>query len=95
MAERAPSRRYRAVPVCRLPTQLTRYRKDVRRDLRTRKDDDLWHGLADVISRHDVTVGVGKGHPGDPGNERADALARHRRGTTMVRFAPVISVGRA
>ena len=25
------------------------------------KDDDLWRGLADAISRHDVTVGVGEG----------------------------------
>jgi ribonuclease HI len=25
------------------------------------KDDDLWRGLAEVISRPDVTVGVGEG----------------------------------
>ena len=30
------------------------------------KDDDLWRGLADAISRHDVTVGWVKGHAGDP-----------------------------
>jgi ribonuclease HI len=50
-------------------------------------DDDLWRGLADAISRHDVTVGV-KGRAGDPGNERADALARHRRGRHHGPFRP-------
>ncbi len=53
------------------------------------KDDDLWRGLADAISRHDVTVGVGEG-------SRAPT---HWRGieeaATMVRSAPVISAGRA
>ena len=28
------------------------------------KDDDLWRGLADAISRHDVTVGWVKAHAG-------------------------------
>ena len=52
------------------------------------KDDDLWRGLADVISRHDVTVGWVKGHAGDPGNERAEALAWHRRGRHHGPFRP-------
>jgi ribonuclease HI len=52
------------------------------------KDDDLWRGLADAISGHDVTVGWVKGHAGDPGNERADALARHRRGRHHGPFRP-------
>ena len=60
------------------------------------KDDDLWRGLADAISRHDVTVGVGEGgHAGDP----ATSAPTHWRGigeaATMVRSAPVISAGRA
>ena len=59
------------------------------------KDDDLWRGLADAISRHDVTVGWVKGHAGDP----ATSAPTHRRGigeaVTMVRSAPVISAGRA
>ena len=59
------------------------------------KDDDLWRGLADAISRHDVTVGWVKGHAGDP----ATSAPTHWRGigeaATMVRSAPVISAGRA
>ena len=59
------------------------------------KDDDLWRGLADVISRHDVTVGVGEGSRWRSG-QRAPT---HGRGigeaATMVRSAPVISAGRA
>ena len=52
------------------------------------KDDDLWRGLADAISRHDVTVGVGEGgHAGDP----ATSAPTHWRGigeaATMVRSA--------
>jgi ribonuclease HI len=40
------------------------------------KNDDLWRRLADAMSRHEVTWLWVKGHAGDPGNERADALAR-------------------
>ena len=53
------------------------------------KDDDLWRGLADAISRHDVTVwGWVKGSRWRSGNERADALARHRRGCHHGPFRP-------
>jgi len=40
------------------------------------KNDDLWRRLVDAMSRHDITWEWVKGHAGDPGNERADALAR-------------------
>ena len=40
------------------------------------KNDDLWRRLVDAMSRHDVSWEWVKGHAGDPGNERADALAR-------------------
>jgi hypothetical protein len=60
------------------------------------KDDDLWRGLADAISRHDVTVGVGEGVTLAI---RATSAPTHWRGigeaATMVRSAPVISAGRA
>jgi ribonuclease HI len=40
------------------------------------KNDDLWRRLIEAMSPHDVTWEWVKGHAGDPGNERADALAR-------------------
>ena len=40
------------------------------------KNDDLWRRLIEAMSPHDVTWVWVKGHAGDPGNERADALAR-------------------
>ena len=40
------------------------------------KNDDLWRRLTAAMSRHEVTWTWVKGHAGDPGNERADALAR-------------------
>ena len=40
------------------------------------KNDDLWRRLIEAMSRHEVTWLWVKGHAGDPGNERADALAR-------------------
>ncbi len=40
------------------------------------KNVDLWQRLAAAIRRHDVTWSWVKGHSGDPGNERADELAR-------------------
>jgi ribonuclease HI len=40
------------------------------------KNDDLWRRLTAAISRHEVSWKWVKGHAGDPGNERADELAR-------------------
>jgi len=40
------------------------------------KNDDLWRRLLEAMRPHDVSWVWVKGHAGDPGNERADALAR-------------------
>ncbi len=39
------------------------------------KNQDLWQELDALNERHDVDWRWVKGHDGDPGNERADALA--------------------
>jgi ribonuclease HI len=39
------------------------------------KNDDLWRRLDAAAARHEVEWLWVKGHAGDPGNERADALA--------------------
>ena len=39
------------------------------------KNKDLWLMLEDAEARHNVTFHWVRGHSGDPGNERADALA--------------------
>lgn len=39
------------------------------------KNEDLWRRLEAAARRHDVRWDWIKGHSGDPGNERADALA--------------------
>ncbi|WP_423908691.1 ribonuclease HI [Candidatus Spongiihabitans sp.] len=39
------------------------------------KNRDLWEALDDLSSQHRITWHWVKGHAGDPGNERADALA--------------------
>ena len=39
------------------------------------KNADLWQRLAAAVARHEVEWLWVKGHAGDPGNERADALA--------------------
>ena len=45
------------------------------------KNEDLWRRLDEVASKHSVQWEWVKGHAGDPGNERADALAREAIGT--------------
>ncbi len=40
------------------------------------KNEDLWKRLDLALSGHDIEWHWVKGHAGDPGNERADALAR-------------------
>jgi len=40
------------------------------------KNVDLWRRLDEELSSHDVSWRWVRGHSGDPGNERADALAR-------------------
>jgi ribonuclease HI len=47
------------------------------------KNVDLWLLLNEQVARHDVTWKWVKGHAGDPGNERADALAN--QGVDLVR----------
>ena len=44
------------------------------------KNADLWQRLEAAVERHDVDWRWVRGHAGDPGNERADALAN--RGMT-------------
>jgi ribonuclease HI len=39
------------------------------------KNAELWQALDKAVARHDITWKWVKGHAGDPGNERADALA--------------------
>ncbi|NVJ70010.1 MAG: ribonuclease HI [Alphaproteobacteria bacterium] len=39
------------------------------------KNADLWQALDEATKRHDIKWFWVKGHAGDPGNERADALA--------------------
>lgn len=59
------------------------------------KNEDLWRALDEAAARHKVDWVWVKGHAGDPGNERADALAR--QGVDAVRRAgrPVEGEGEA
>ena len=56
------------------------------------KNADLWQRLAAAMSQHELTWTWVKGHAGDPGNERADELAR--LGTAEVSAAPALRPGR-
>lgn len=47
------------------------------------KNSDLWRALDDLVQQHQVTWRWVRGHTGDPGNERADALAN--RGVDHIR----------
>jgi len=47
------------------------------------KNKELWQALDTEVRRHHVTWVWVKGHAGDPGNERADALAN--RGVDEIR----------
>ena len=40
------------------------------------KNDDLWRRLTVAMKPHEISWKWVKGHAGDPGNERADELAR-------------------
>ncbi len=40
------------------------------------KNKDLWQALDEATARHEIEWLWVKGHAGDPGNERADELAR-------------------
>ena len=40
------------------------------------KNVDLWQRLAAAMAKHEISWHWVKGHNGDPGNERADELAR-------------------
>ena len=40
------------------------------------KNADLWRALDEAMTRHTIDWRWVKGHAGDPGNERADELAR-------------------
>lgn len=40
------------------------------------KNADLWQALEEAVERHDIIWNWVKGHAGDPGNEKADELAR-------------------
>lgn len=40
------------------------------------KNVDLWQEIDTAVSKHEITFHWVKGHAGDPGNERADELAR-------------------
>lgn len=47
------------------------------------KNAELWRRLDDLAQQHQVRWHWVKGHAGDPGNERADALANRGVGSAM------------
>ena len=46
------------------------------------KNKDLWQRIDELVQAHNVEMIWVKGHAGDPGNERADELARQGIPTT-------------
>jgi hypothetical protein len=59
------------------------------------KNSDLWRALDDATRRHRIKWRWVKGHDGDPGNERADALANLGAAEHDNRRAPMIGRERA
>jgi ribonuclease HI len=45
------------------------------------KNEDLWRALDEATARHEIVWHWVKGHDGNPGNERADELAREGMAT--------------
>jgi ribonuclease HI len=52
------------------------------------KNEDLWRRLDAAAARHEVQWLWVKGHAGDPGNERADALAGRGMAEAIARSGP-------
>jgi ribonuclease HI len=52
------------------------------------KNEDLWRRLDATASRHDVQWLWVKGHAGNPGNERADALANEGMAAAVKKARP-------
>jgi ribonuclease HI len=59
------------------------------KDKKPVKNADLWQRLDDAAARHEVEWRWVKGHAGDPGNERADALAN--AGMAQARQRPALA----
>lgn len=51
------------------------------------KNVDLWQALETAAARHEVQWHWVKGHSGDPGNERADALANQGVEAVLIKGA--------
>ena len=58
------------------------------------KNEDLWRRLDAAAARHEVQWLWVKGHAGDPGNERADALANRGLAEATGRSGPRAAVSR-
>ncbi len=52
------------------------------------KNEDLWRRLDAAAARHEIQWLWVKGHAGDPGNERADALANRGMAEAVARSRP-------
>ena len=59
------------------------------------KNVDLWRQLDQLVAQsgHQIDWRWVKGHAGDPGNERADALANRGVEVALQRLAPAHRVG--
>ena len=58
------------------------------------KNEELWRRLDAAAARHEVEWLWVKGHAGNPGNERADALANHGMADAIARSAARSEGGR-